>query len=140
MEKQMHESIMAIKQKYAELQTLLQSPEVLSDIKKYTKINREANSIKAVAEAFDKYLVLENGLKEAKEMLGMETDPELVEMAKAEIQNSESKMPALEEELKILLLPQDPNDDKNVIIEIRGAAGGDEANIFAGDLFDIYKR
>lgn len=136
----MHESIMAIKQKYAELQTLLQSPEVLSDIKRYTKINREANSIKAVAEAFDKYLVLENGLKEAKEMLGMETDPELVEMAKAEIQNSESKMPALEEELKILLLPQDPNDDKNVIIEIRGAAGGDEANIFAGDLFDIYKR
>ncbi len=140
MEKQMYESMMAIKVKYAELQNLLQQPEVLSDIKKYTRITKEANSIKLVSESFDKYLILEKGLKEAKEMLVSENDEEMIEMAKAEIQSAESQMPALQEELKILLLPQDPNDDKNVIIEIRGAAGGDEANIFAGDLFDIYKR
>lgn len=136
----MYDSIMAIKIKYDELNVLLQDQDVLSDIKKYTRINREANGFAKIVEAFDKYLKFEKALKEAKEMLAIETDAELVEMAKMEIDAANEAMPRITEELKILLLPQDPNDDRNVIVEIRGAAGGDEANIFAGDLFDIYKK
>lgn len=136
----MHDSLMAIKNKYVELNDFLQQPEITSDIKKYTKISREANSITKIVEAFDKFLKIENALLEAKQMLQIETDSELIEMAKAEIDAANIALPKLEEELKLLLLPQDPNDDKAVIMEIRGAAGGDEANIFAGDLYDVYKK
>lgn len=136
----MHDSLMAIKNKYVELNDFLQQPEITSDIKKYTKISREANSITKIVEAFDKFLKIENALLEAKQMLQIETDGELIEMAKAEIEAANIALPKLEEELKLLLLPQDPNDDKAVIMEIRGAAGGDEANIFAGDLYDVYKK
>lgn len=136
----MYDSLMSIKNKYAELGELLNSPEIASDIKEYTRITREQNSIKDVVETFDKYLVLEQAKIDANEILKSESDPELIEMAKMELSNSDDMMPKMEEELKILLLPKDPNDDRNVIVEIRGAAGGDEANIFAGDLFDIYKK
>ena len=136
----MYDSLMSIKNKYAELEKLLNSPEITSDIKQYTKISREQNSIKDVVEAFDKYLSFEQAKVDANEILKNESDAEILEMAKMELSEADTNMPKLEEELKILVLPKDPNDDKNVIVEIRGAAGGDEANIFAGDLFEIYKK
>ncbi|WLP85986.1 peptide chain release factor 1 [Mycoplasma seminis] len=139
METTMYNSLMQIKLKYDELENSLQNPEIISDIKKYTKINKEMNSIKDIVEAFNQYLEAESNLKNAKEML-KENDEELVSLAKMEISEAEEKMSKLTDELKILILPKDENDDKDVIVEIRGAAGGDEANIFAGDLFRMYSK
>ncbi|QNM93547.1 peptide chain release factor 1 [Mycoplasma sp. Pen4] len=139
METTMYNSLMQIKHKSEELEKSLQDPNIISDIKKYTKLTKEINSIKDITEAFDQYLEAEANLKNAKEMLG-EKDEELVQLAKVEIQEAESKMSKLADELKILILPKDENDDKDVIVEIRGAAGGDEANIFAGDLFRMYSK
>ena len=136
----MYESLLSIKTKAEELIAQLNTPEVAGDIKKYTKVTKEFKSIEDVYNAFNVFLELESTVKDSKEMLGIETDPEMIEFAKAEIKEAESKMPTLADELKILLLPKDENDDKNVIVEIRGAAGGDEANIFAGDLFRMYSK
>ncbi|CAM9110380.1 peptide chain release factor 1 [Mycoplasma marinum] len=136
----MYESLLSIKEKALELEAQLNTPEVAGDIKAYTKVTREFKSIEDVFKAFSKYLVLEQTIKDSKELLGIESDPEMIEFAKMEIKDAEVQLPDLEEELKILLLPKDPNDDKNVIVEIRGAAGGDEANIFAGDLFRMYSK
>ncbi|MBN3534504.1 peptide chain release factor 1 [Mycoplasma procyoni] len=139
MENSMYKSLSAIKEKYKELNDKLMDPKVMEDIKKYTQINREISSIRDIVETFEKYQQYETSLKDAKLLLA-EKDEELVAMAKMEIANSEEQMPILEKELIILLLPKDENDDRNVIMEIRGAAGGDEANIFAGDLFKIYSK
>ncbi len=136
----MYESLLSIKTKAKELLAQLDTPEVAGDIKKYTKVTREFKSIEDVYNAFNSFLELESIIKDSKEMLGMESDPEMIEFAKIEIKQAEAKIPKLTEELKILLLPKDENDDKNVIVEIRGAAGGDEANIFAGDLFRMYSK
>ncbi|QDF65055.1 peptide chain release factor 1 [Mycoplasma nasistruthionis] len=139
MELTMYNSLMQIKQKHEELEKNLQDPEIINDIKKYTKINKELNSIQDIVDTFKKFLDAEANLKNAKEML-QEKDEELVMLAKSEISELEPLMDKLSEELKILILPKDENDDRDVIVEIRGAAGGDEANIFAGDLFRMYTK
>ncbi|WGI36795.1 peptide chain release factor 1 [Mesomycoplasma lagogenitalium] len=139
MENSMYKSLMTIKEKYQELNDKLLDSNLMQDIKKYTQINKEISSIKPIVEAFNEYQILENNLKDAKLLLN-EKDEEIVLMAKLEITNAEEKMPILEKQLIVLLLPKDENDDKNVIMEIRGAAGGDEANIFAGDLFKMYSK
>ncbi len=135
----MKESLLEIKRKYDEINESLKKEEILSDIKQYTKLTKEANKIKNIVITFEKYLQAENNIEESKLLLN-EKDEEIIQMAKLEIANSEKILPELEEQLKLLLLPQDENDDKDVIIEIRGAAGGDEANIFAGDLYKIYTK
>ncbi|UVD81535.1 peptide chain release factor 1 [Mycoplasma iguanae] len=139
MEKSMHISLSGILEKYNELNAQLLDPEVMIDIKKYTKINRQLSGIKDIVETFKKYLELEANLQDAKLML-KENDEELVNFAKSEISRIENLLPMIESELTILLLPKDINDERNVIMEIRGAAGGDEANIFAGDLFRMYSK
>ncbi len=136
----MYQSLIEIKKKYEELEKQMADPNIASDIKKYTKLMHEANSVKEIVQVFNQYLKLENQKKEAKELLASESDKDLIEMANSDLNEANKEMPLLAEELKILLLPSDPNDSKNVIVEIRGAAGGDEANIFAGDLFDIYSK
>jgi peptide chain release factor 1 len=140
MEKQMYNSLLTIKKKYEELENKLNSPQILNDIKKYTSLLKEINSSKEIVFVFKKYLDYENTKKDATNILRNEVDIELIKMAQNEIDKANNQMPNLIEKLKILLLPKDPNDEKNVIIEIRGAAGGDEANIFAGNLFEIYKK
>ena len=139
MQEQMYKSLVNIFKKYEELNNKLNSPEIAGDIKKYTKMTMEVNSIKDISISFGKYLAAESAIKEAKEMLASETDKEILEMAKMEIEENTPLLKPLKEELKILLLPKDKNDERNVIMEIRGAAGGNEANIFAGDLFSMYK-
>ncbi|UUD36435.1 peptide chain release factor 1 [Mycoplasmopsis citelli] len=139
MENTMYKSLIQIKEKYDELENKLANPEIVSDIKVYTQISKEINSIKDIVNAFNEYLQAEENLKSAKEML-LEKDPEMVMLAKGEITEAENKMLQLSEELKILILPKDENDNRDVIVEIRGAAGGDEANIFAGDLFRMYSK
>ena len=136
----MHQSLTSIKNKYYELLELLNQPEITSDINQYKKISKETNSIKDVVLTFEKYEKYEKNKLDANEILRNESDEDFIEMAKEELNKANENMPKIEEELKILLLPKDINDEKNVIIEIYGAAGGDEANIFAGDLFEIYKK
>ena len=133
----MLERLIAIEEKYNELSKELSKPEVLSDIKKTLELTKEQASLKDAYDAYQKYKKIESDLKEAKEMI---KDPELGEFAKEEIAKLNQEKEELEKEIEIILLPKDPNDGKNVIVEIRGAAGGDEANIFAGDLYRMYTK
>lgn len=133
----MLERLEKIKDRYLELSNELTKPEVLSDIKKTLELTKEQASLNDAYESYLKYSNILKQIEEAKEML---KDVELVELAKQEIENLTEEKEKLEKEIEILLLPKDPNDGKNVIMEIRGAAGGDEGNIFAGDLFEMYKK
>ena len=133
----MIERLIAIEEKYNELSSELSKPDVLSDIKKTLELSKEQASLKDAYDAYQKYKKIESDLEEAKEMT---KDPELGEFAKEEINRLNKEKETLESEIEVLLLPKDPNDGKNVIVEIRGAAGGDEANIFAGDLYRMYTK
>ena len=124
-------------EKYQALEQELTKPEVLSDIKKTREYSKEMSSLEDIVNCYKKYKKVLAGIEEAKEMV---KDSEIGEMAKEEFKNLEEEKARLDQELEILLIPKDPNDDKNVVMEIRGAAGGDEANIFAGDLFRMYTR
>ena len=133
----MIERLEAILNRYNEITNELTKPEVLSDIKLSTKLSKEQANLNEVVELYKVYKQLLEDIDTAKSML---RDKDLASMAKEEIEIDNEKKKEIEEKLEILLIPKDPNDDKNVIVEIRGAAGGDEANIFAGDLFDMYKK
>ena len=133
----MIERLEATLKKYQELETELTKPEVLSDINKTRKYSKEMSDLEDIVNCYKKYKKILNDIDEAKEML---SDPELGEMAKEELKTLKEEKTKLDRELEILLIPKDPNDSKNIIMEIRGAAGGDEANIFAGDLFRMYTR
>ncbi len=124
-------------EKYQTLEKELTKPEVLSDIKKTREYSKEMSSLEDIVNCYKKYKKVLAGIEETKEML---KDSEIGEMAKEELKSLEEEKAQLDQELEILLIPKDPNDDKNVVMEIRGAAGGDEANIFAGDLFRMYTR
>ncbi len=124
-------------ERYNYLTNELSKPDVLSDVKLMTTLSKEQSSLSDIVEKYKEYKSIINGIEESKQMLN---DKEMAELAKEELTSLESSKEKIEKELEILLLPKDPNDDKNIIIEIRGAAGGDEANLFAGDLFDMYSR
>jgi peptide chain release factor 1 len=125
---------------YDELTARLGDPAVLADQKEYTRLAREHSSRTALADKAREYVGACEQLGSAQEMLRAETDPEIKEMASEEIKELEAKLPVLEDELKVMMLPPDPNDDKDIIVEIRAGAGGDEAAIFAGDLYRMYLR
>ena len=127
----------ATQKRYDEISRELSNPEVINDIKKMTELSKEQRRLSMTVEMYKKYKTILSDIEAAKEMLN---DKEMQEFAKEEINDLTNKKEEIEKELEVLLLPHDPNDDKNVIVEIRGAAGGDEANIFAGDLFDMYTR
>ena len=133
----MIERLMAIEERYNSLTEKLMEPEVISNIKQTLALTREQSSLKDAYEAYQQYKKLTSDLEAAKEM---SKDPELGEFAKEEQLSLEENLNKLNAEIEILLLPKDENDGKNVIVEIRGAAGGDEANIFAGDLYRMYTK
>lgn len=133
----MIERLEAINNKYKEIQNELSKPEVLSDIKRMTELSKEQTRLGNIVEVYDKYKQVNEDILSAKEMLH---DPEMAEFAREELSNLETELSDINKKLEVMLLPHDPNDEKNVIVEIRGAAGGDEANIFAGDLFDMYTK
>lgn len=128
-----------MEERYEEINQLMLQPEVSMDIKKVTLLAKEQRQLEKTVLKYREYKALHDQLADLKEM-AKETDPEIREMAEMELEEIHEKMPVLEEEIKLLLMPKDPNDEKNVIVEIRGAAGGDEANIFAGDLFRMYNK
>ena len=133
----MIERLDAIEKKYQEIQENLTSPEVYSDMNKMKALSKEAADLEDTVVTYRKYKKVLSGIEDTKEMV---KDPEMAEMAREELEYLEAEKTTLEQELEKLLIPKDPNDGKNVIVEIRGAAGGDEANIFAGDLFRMYSR
>ncbi|MGP4038907.1 peptide chain release factor 1 [Gracilibacillus sp. D59] len=130
----------SLEARYDKLNELLSDPEVINDSKKLREYSKEQSDLQDVITAYREYKDVTAQLDDAKEMLEDDLDDEMREMAKMEISELSEQKEELEERLKILLLPKDPNDDKNVIMEVRGAAGGDEAALFAGDLFRMYSR
>ena len=132
----MIERLENIEKRYNELVKLLSDPEILSDIKKTTELSKEQSSLSENYEAYQEYKKVLSDIDAAKEMM---KDPEMGEFAREEYQTNLEKKAKMEADFEIMLLPKDPNDGKDVIVEIRGAAGGDEANIFAGDLYRMYQ-
>ena len=129
-----------LQHKYEEISMLITDPAVIADMKRYIKLNKEYNELDKIMNAVKQYKTALANIAEAKEIYDKETDTELREMAKAELDNLEPQIPVMEENIKLLLIPADPEDNKNVVMEIRGGTGGDEAAIFAGDLFKMYTR
>jgi len=136
----MREKLTSILASYDDLSDRLADPALMSDQKEYARLAKEHRARQPLAEKAREYLAALDELDEAKEMLKAETDPELKEMASSEMKTIEETLPAMEDELKLMMLPGDPNDDKDIIVEIRAGAGGDEAALFAGDLYRMYLR
>ena len=126
--------------RYEEVGTLITDPNVISDQKRYVKLTKEYKDLGDIMKARKEYMDSLQTLQDAKEMLATEDDPEMKEMAREEMAAAEKHIPEMEERIKLLLVPADPEDDKNVIMEIRGGTGGDEAALFAGDLFRMYTK
>jgi peptide chain release factor 1 len=133
----MLERLEVIEKRYDEIQKELSNPDVYSNMNKMKSLSKEASDLEETVNAYHEYKKILSGIEDTKEMI---KDPEMAELAKEELVNLESEKTKLEEKIEVLLIPKDPNDSKNVIVEIRGAAGGDEANIFAGDLYRMYSR
>ena len=136
----MFDKLDKILQQYKNLSTQIETIDIVKDLNKYTEMTKELSSLQPIACLYETYLQVDNNIKEAKEILNTEVDPELISLAKAELAESMAKKETLEHNLKLMLVPKDPDDDKNVVMEIRAAAGGDEAAIFACDLFLMYSH
>jgi len=134
------EKIRGLQDKFENLSKQLAEPDVMSDMKKFVQLNKEYKELEPIMVEGRKYCKVVDDLSAAKEILTTEKDEELREMAKDEVAELEEKIPQMEEAIKILLIPKDPQDDKNAMMEIRGGTGGDEAAIFAGDLFRMYAK
>lgn len=129
-----------LESRYEEVSTLITDPAVIADQERYVKLTREYKDLGDIMNARKRYVACLNSIAEAKDILANETDAEMKEMAREELSTNEAERPKLEEEIKLLLVPKDPEDAKNVQMEIRAGTGGDEAALFAGDLFGMYKR
>ncbi len=134
------DKILSLRTKYENLSQQISDPAVIADMKKYVQLSKEYKELEPIIAAGEKFKKMLDDYDGAKDILMTEKDEELREIAKEEVAEIEEKLPAMEEEIKLLLVPKDPQDDKNAMIEIRGGTGGDEAAIFAGDLFRMYAK
>ncbi len=134
----MFDRLESISRHYEEIQRFMTEPDIVNDTEKYLRLMRESSELEPLYTTYKRYLEAVAGEKEALEMLASEKDPEMIELAKAELAEAKESQPTLIKELQILLLPKDENDDKNIIMEIRGGAGGDEAALFAAELYRMY--
>ncbi|PCJ98447.1 MAG: peptide chain release factor 1 [Flavobacteriaceae bacterium] len=129
-----------VKQRFDEVSDLIIQPDVISDQKRYVKLNKEYKDLRILCDKRDLYLEFTNNIEEAEEIISDGSDAEMVEMAKMQLEEAKEAIPKLEDEIKFLLIPKDPEDAKDVVVEIRAGTGGDEASIFAGDLFRMYTK
>ena len=136
----MLEKIEIIKQRFDEVSDLIIQPDIISDQKRYIKISKEYKDLKKILDRGELYKTLMSNLEEAQEIIADGSDSEMVEMAKIELEEAKGQLPKLEEEIKVLLIPKDPEDAKNIVVEVRAGTGGDEASIFAGDLHRMYTK
>jgi peptide chain release factor 1 len=134
------ERLEGVKHRFVEVGELLTQQDILTDMKKYVKLNKEYKELQPIIEAYERYKLTLTNISSTKELLGTEKDEEMREMAKIELDELITKVPEMEEEIKLLLIPVDPEDEKNAVLEIRAGTGGDEASIFAGDLFRMYSK
>ena len=134
------EKLEGLVSRFEEVATLITDPAVIADQERYVKLTREYKDLSDIMDARKRYIACLNGISEAKDILANESDPEMKEMAREELAVNEEEQPKIEEEIKMLLVPKDPEDSKNVQMEIRAGAGGDEAALFAGDIFQMYKK
>ncbi len=132
------EKLQAIKDRHEEVGQLITDPEVIADMKRYIKLSKEYKDLQPIAYAYKEYKNVLDNIESSKEILNKEKDPEFKEMARVELDALQQRQEQLEEEVRIMLIPSDPQDDKNAIVEIRAGTGGDEAAIFAGDLYRMY--
>ena len=136
----MLEKIEIIKQRFDEVSDLIIQPDIISDQKRYVKISKEYKDLKKILDRGQLYKTLMSNIEEAQEIIADGSDSEMVEMAKIELEEAKGQLPKLEEEIKVLLIPKDPEDAKNIVVEVRAGTGGDEASIFAGDLHRMYTK
>jgi len=136
----MIDKLEAIKDRFEEVGQLIVQPDAMADMKQFSRLNKEYKDLEKIVDKYKAYKNVLDNIKGAKEILQNEKDPEFRDMAKMELDEMEPQQVELEEELKVMLIPKDPNDSKDVILEIRAGTGGDEAGIFAGDLFRMYKQ
>ena len=136
----MLEKIQIIKQRFDEVSDLIIQPDIISDQKRYIQINKEYKDLKKILERAEVYKTLVSNFEEAQEIIADGSDSEMVEMAKIQMDEAKQQIPVIEEEIKVLLIPKDPEDAKNVVMEVRAGTGGDEASIFAGDLQRMYTK
>jgi len=136
----MLERLRIVKQRFDEVSDLIIQPDIISDQKRYVKLNKEYKELSELIKKGNEYKAIVDNINEAKEIIADGSDPEMTEMAELELGEASEKLPQLEEEIKFLLIPKDPEDSKNVMMEIRAGTGGDEASIFAGDLYRMYTK
>ena len=129
-----------VKQRFDEVSDLIIQPDIIADQKRYVKLNKEYKDLKVLVDKREEYITLYNNLEEAEEIIADGSDAEMVEMAKMQLDEAKTGLPKLEDEIKFLLIPKDPEDAKDVVMEIRAGTGGDEASIFAGDLYRMYAK
>ncbi len=136
----MLDKLQIIKQRFDEVSDLIIQPDIITDQKRYVRLNKEYKDLKVLVDKREEYIEFTNNLAEAEEIIANETDAEMIEMAKMQYDEAKEKLPILDEEIKVLLIPKDPEDSKNAVVELRAGTGGDEASIFAGDLFRMYTK
>ena len=132
------DKLQAVADRYDELNELISDPEVIADSQRFMKLSKEEGSLRETVEKYNEYKKVTQTISDDEELLRESDDPDLTELTKDELSSAKDQQAKLEKELEILLIPKDPNDDKNIIMEIRGAAGGDEASLFAADLYNMY--
>ena len=136
----MLDKLQIVKQRFDEVSDLIIQPDIITNQKRYVQLNKEYKDLRVLMEKRTEYVSLTNNINEAEEIISDGSDAEMVEMAKMELDEAKERIPLLEEEIKFLLIPKDPEDAKNAVMEIRAGTGGDEASIFAGDLFRMYTK
>jgi len=136
----MLEKLQIVKQRFDEVSDLIIQPNIITDQKRYVQLNKEYKDLRLLMDKREEYLSLSDNINEAEEIISDGSDAEMVEMAKMELDEAKERIPLLEDEIKFLLVPKDPEDAKNAVMEIRAGTGGDEASIFAGDLFRMYTK
>ncbi|RCT56243.1 peptide chain release factor 1 [Winogradskyella sp. KYW1333] len=136
----MLEKIQIVKQRFDEVNDLIIQPDIIADQKRYVKLNKEYKDLKKIVDKGFVYKEILGNISEAEEIIADGSDEEMVEMAKMQLEEAKEALPEIEEEIRFLLIPKDPDDAKNVVVEVRAGTGGDEASIFAGDLFRMYSK
>ena len=136
----MLEKLHVVKQRFDEVSDLIIQPDIIQDQKRYVQLNKEYKDLKSLMDKRELYISFTNNIEESQEIIDDGSDAEMVEMAKMQLDEAKAALPALEEEIKFLLIPKEPEDAKNVVVEIRAGTGGDEDSIFAGDLFRMYTK
>jgi peptide chain release factor 1 len=136
----MIEKLESVKKRFEDVELKLSDPQIISDMNQFKKLNKEYRDLQPIIDIYQEYRIVLNNIDSAKEIIGIEKDKELIDMAKSELDESSKSKEELEEKIKFMLIPKDPEDAKDVVMEIRAGTGGDEASIFAGDLFEMYRR